>query len=97
MSSLNTCYYTFLYFLCIIDEQVQEEEKHIKRERRSKKKLDKPAVEKKSPKPLNVLLFEREIRSKRTHERVPILKNIKNKGIDESVKEEKEDHVRKTT
>lgn len=47
MSSLNTCYYTFLYLLCIIAEQVQEEEQHIKRERRSKKKLDKPVAERK--------------------------------------------------
>ncbi|CAI9299502.1 unnamed protein product [Lactuca saligna] len=40
--------------------------------------------------------FWKEIRSKRKYNRVPIVKNLKNKGIDESVKEEQEDNVRKT-
>ncbi|CAI9303501.1 unnamed protein product [Lactuca saligna] len=78
------------------EEQIQEEEQHVKRERRSKKNLDKSVERKKSPKPLNELLLEREIRSKRKYDRVPIVKNLKNKGIDESVKEEQEDNVRKT-
>ncbi|CAI9269654.1 unnamed protein product [Lactuca saligna] len=38
----------------------------------------------------------REIRSKRKYDRVPIVRELKNTGIDEFVKEEQEDHVRKT-
>ncbi|CAI9267246.1 unnamed protein product [Lactuca saligna] len=75
-------------FVAEPEEQVQKEEEHMKRERRSKKKFDKSVPEKKCPKPLNVLLLERGIRSKRKYERVQIVKNLKNSGIDEFVKEE---------
>ena len=61
----------------------------MNRERRSKKKLDKSVEQKTTPKPLNALILEREIRSKRQFDRVPIVKHLKNKGI-------AEDNVRKT-
>ncbi|CAI9266789.1 unnamed protein product [Lactuca saligna] len=77
------------------EDQIHEEE-HLNRERRSKKKLDKAVEQKTTPKPLNALILEREIRSKRQFDRVPIVKHFKNKGIAENVKEEKEDNVRKT-
>ncbi|CAI9271372.1 unnamed protein product [Lactuca saligna] len=77
------------------EDQIHEEE-HLNRERRSKKKLDKSVEQKTTPKPLNALILEREIKSKRQFDRVPIVKHFKNKGIAENVKEEKEDNVRKT-
>ena len=49
--------------------------------------FDKSVPEKKTPKPLNVLHMEREIRSKRKYEKVPIVNNLKNKGVKKSVKE----------
>ncbi|CAI9282709.1 unnamed protein product [Lactuca saligna] len=82
-------------FVAEPEEQIHEEE-HVNQERRSKKKLDKSVKQKTTPKPLNALLLEREIRSKRQFDRVPIVKHLKNKAIAKSVKEEKEDNVRKT-
>ncbi|CAI9268711.1 unnamed protein product [Lactuca saligna] len=78
------------------ESQIAEQEQHVKREIRSKKIFDKSVPEKKSHKPLNGLLLEKDIRLNRKYERVPIEKDIKNKGTDESVKEEQEDSVRKT-